>query len=280
MTLTGCGIPLTGLLAEPEGPPHALILALHGGGMTAEYFHGQAHPDLSLLTLGSALGYSVLALDRPGYGGSTEALPEGQALLDQTKTVYDALDGFSRSHDTGAGIFLVAHSFGYKLALHLAADERGHELLGVDGSGAVYRYTPDLDPNRSSPKTGSTGNARDLFWGSADLYPPDAFKRGMRPTAPVPQTESRESLDWTRILPAVAERVRVPLQFSVAEHEKWWQVDDAALAEYRGLFTSTPQMVIRRQPRAGHNISLGWAARPYHLNALAFAAECALIRTV
>jgi len=248
--------------------------------MTSAYFHGQAHPDVSLLTLGTVLGYSVLALDRPGYGGSAEILPDGQSLVDQTKTVYDALDGFGRNHDTGAGTFVVAHSFGYKLALHLAADARGEALLGVDGSGAVFRYTPSLDPNRSSPRTGPAGNARELFWGSADLYPPEAFKPGMRPIAAVPAIESRESLDWTRILPAVAERVRVPVQFSVAEHERWWQVDGAALAEYRSLFTSAPRLIIRRQPRAGHNISLGWAARPYHLNALAFAAECILTRTV
>jgi pimeloyl-ACP methyl ester carboxylesterase len=247
VTLIGCGIPLSGLLAEPDGPPRALVLALHGGGMTAEYFHGQAHPDLSLLTLGSRLGYSVLALDRPGYGSSAQALPKGQTLLEQTATVHDALDAFGRGHDVGAGIFVVAHSFGYKLALHLAADTRGDELLGIDGSGAVYRYAPHLDPNRSAPTIGPTGDARDLFWGSEDLYPPGTFERGVRPTAPVPDAESTESRGWTRILPGVAARVRVPLQFSVAEHEKWWQVDESALAEYRGLFTSVPHMTIRTQ---------------------------------
>ena len=121
MTLTGCGIPLTGLLAEPGPSPRALVLALHGGGMTAEYFHGRAHPDLSLLRLGSGLGYSVLALDRPGYGGSTAVLPDGQALADQVTTVYDALDRFTVQHDIGSGIFVIGHSYGYKLALHLAA---------------------------------------------------------------------------------------------------------------------------------------------------------------
>nr|BFE73882.1 hypothetical protein GCM10020092_071830 [Actinoplanes digitatis] len=29
-----------------------------------------------------------------------------------------------------------------------------------------------------------------------------------------------------------------------------------------------------RQPDAGHNISLGWAARSYHLRAFAFLEEC------
>ena len=280
VTLSGCGIRLTGLLAEPDTPPRALVLALHGGGMMADYFHGRAHPDLSLLSLGSGLGYSVLALDRPGYGGSAEALPTGQSLLDQTATVYAALDHFGRHHDTGAGVFVLGHSFGSKLALHLAADARGDQLLGIDASGAVYRYAVDVDPNDSTPTPGPGGNARDLFWGSEDLYPPGTFERGVRPSAPVPDRESSESREWSRILPGVAAGVRVPLQFSVAEHEAWWQTGDDALAEWRALFTSVPHLVIRRQPRAGHNISLGWAARPYHLSALAFAAQCSLARTV
>ena len=49
------------------------------------------------------------------------------------------------------------------------------------------------------------------------------------------------------------------------------QVSGADLAEYRALFTAAPLLIVRRQPAAGHNISLGWAARSYHLNALGFA---------
>lgn len=248
--------------------------------MTAAYFHGAAHPDLSLLTVGRALGYSVLALDRPGYGRSATELPEGQSLQDQAETVYEVLDNFAASHDIGEGVFVLAHSYGYKVALHLAAHRRGRELLGIAGSGSVYRYMPELDPASPQSVPETNWDPRELFWGPADLYPPGTFDRGMRPTAPVPVAESLEAREWMQLLPPVAARVRVPLHFSVAEHEKWWQVDDHALTEYRNLFTATPRMVVRRQPRAGHNISLGWAARAYHLSALAFAAECVLTRTV
>jgi hypothetical protein len=100
----------------------------------------------------------------------------------------------------------------------------------------------------------------------------------MRPVAPVPAIESRESARWPHVLPALAAAVRVPYQLTIGEHEQWWQVSDAALDEYRALFTATTSMVIRRQPAAGHNISLGWAARTYHLSALAFAEQCLLTR--
>jgi pimeloyl-ACP methyl ester carboxylesterase len=275
------GIELSGLLAEPDASPRALVLALHGGGMTAGYFHGRAHPDLSLLTLGRHLGFSVLALDRPGYGCSRAALPEGQSLREQAATVFEALDEFATTHTTGARVFVVAHSYGLKLALYLAAQPR-RELLGLDGSGAVYRYVPDLAPTATAAEADADADGsrspRELFWGPESLYPPGTFDPGMRPVAPVPVMESRESAAWTDMLPELAVQVRVPYQLTIAEHEQWWQSTDAALAEYRTLFPAAPQVIVRRQPAAGHNISLGWAARAYHLNALAFAEQCLLTR--
>ena len=51
MLLDAGGITLSGLLAEPPDEPRAVVVGLHGGGMDARYFDGQAHPSLSLLTL-------------------------------------------------------------------------------------------------------------------------------------------------------------------------------------------------------------------------------------
>jgi hypothetical protein len=42
----------------------------------------------------------------------------------------------------------------------------------------------------------------------------------MRPIAAVPEIESREAALWPELLPGVAVEVRVPFQFSVAEHEQ------------------------------------------------------------
>ena len=277
------GLELSGLLATPRTSPRALVLALHGGGMTSGYFHGRAHPDLSLLRLGQHLGFSVLALDRPGYGRSRAALPDGLSLREQALTVLHALDAFASTHDTGAGVFVVGHSYGLKLALHLAAHPRGKMFLGLDGSGAAYRYPPELAPDSTARErdadhhrssSGQASRRRQLFWGAEALYPPATFDPGMRPVATMPLAESRESARWTEELPGLAARVRVPYQFTVAEHERWWQVTDEALAEYRALFTAAPSVTFHRQPAAGHNISLSWAARPYHLRALAFAEQC------
>ena len=133
---------LSGLLAEPDGRTCSCSVALHGHGMTARYFSGPANPDLSLLELGAALGFTVWAPDRPGYGTSVDADPASFAMFTQADILNDAIHRFTGSHAIGAGCFLIGHSFGLKIALTMAASAtRPASLMGVDGSGSGLSYT-------------------------------------------------------------------------------------------------------------------------------------------
>ncbi|MFF1560789.1 alpha/beta hydrolase [Streptomyces sp. NPDC058279] len=276
VTLDGGGIPLSGLLALPTQPvPRAVVVALHGAGMSAGYFDSRALPGQSLLTLGAELGFAVLALDRPGYGASAAALPEGLDLVGQSAVLRAALACFARRHETGAGFFLLAHSNGGRLALSVAADGLEAEPLGVDvcGLGRHFAVEPERLPGSGA---GGPGEWR-RHWGALRLYPPDAFRLGQELVRPVPVVEARETRRWPRMYPAVAARVRVPVRFTFAEQEQWWRTDEAALVELLAPLTRAPAEVVR-QPDAGHNVSLGWAARAYHLRALAFLEERLLAR--
>lgn len=270
VTLDASGIPLSALLAEPNGgPPRAAVVALHGGGMTAGYFDGQAHPDVSLLTLGASLGLTVLAVDRPGYGASARAFPDGQTLTEQSTTLHAALDDFTGRYDTGGGLFLLAHSYGGKLALTAAAADDRDRLLGLDVSGCGHRYAV---PEESLP--GADGRVRpQRSWGPLGLYPPGTFNSSQGLVAPMPARERAELPRWPRVFPEIAARVRVPVRLTFAEHESLWRHDDEAVAELRSLLAA-PRVVVERLDGAGHNISLGRAARAYHLRALAFLEEC------
>ena len=65
---------------EPEVRPGApLVIALHGGTYTSEYFD---IPGYSLLDRAEAAGVPVIALDRPNYGGSS---PLEQRRLDHPR---------------------------------------------------------------------------------------------------------------------------------------------------------------------------------------------------
>lgn len=90
-----------------------------------------------------------------------------------------------------------------------------------------------------------------------------------------PAYEEQMMADWTRrtfveLVPAV----RVPVHFSIAQHEKVWQRDSSALDEIAVLFSGAPRFILHEQPEAGHNISLGHTAGDYHTTVLSFVQQC------
>ncbi|MFF4412769.1 alpha/beta hydrolase [Streptosporangium sp. NPDC001559] len=274
IVLNADGIVLSALLAEPpHDPAKAVVVALHGAGMRAGYFHGQAHPEQSLLSLGAKLGFAVLSVDRPGYGLSAARLPKGQGLTEQSATLRAALADYAGRYSLGAGMFLLAHSYGGKLALAAAADTHD-DLLGLDLSGVGHRYAVD---ERLVTTSASRANWA-THWGPLRLYPQGTFRSAAPLISEVPAREREEAWDWPDRFPGIAARVRLPVRFTYAEHERWWCHDEASVATMTGLLAS-PRVTVDRLSHAGHNISLGLAARTYHLRALAFFEECLTERT-
>ncbi|MVU81328.1 alpha/beta fold hydrolase [Nocardia sp. ET3-3] len=269
ITIDAGDVDLSGLIAVPDRrPARALIVAIHGAGMRAGYFDGRAHPDVSLLSLGAHHGFVVAAIDRPGYGISASSLPHGQSLIDQATALAAALNDLTARFDSGAGILLHAHSFGAKLALVTAAHHRRDDLLGVDISGCGHRYAQLLEPLTD------LRHLRARNWGPLTSYPPGTFESARALVAPVPFREIHEISSWERVFPAVAQQISVPVRFTFAEHEPWWRHDPKTLADLCDHLPNSPFVAIDHQRGAGHNVSLGYSARTYHLRSLAFAEEC------
>jgi pimeloyl-ACP methyl ester carboxylesterase len=266
------GVTLSGLVAEPDGPPRALVLGLHGHGMTARYFAGPADRYLSLLEVGAALGFTVWAPDRLGYGASAGADPGSFAMFPQADFLHLAMARFAEDYALGAGCFLLGHSFGLKLALTMAASPGRIPVLGVDGSGSGLMYTFDPGVNRPPSQPGDVNPS----WGPKDLYPPGTFTAGALPVAPTAPTPPREAAEWPDDLRRFADRIRVPVRFTFADYERLWLVSDEHFAALRKVLANCPRVEIAIQPGSGHNISLSRVARAYHLKALAFAEECIL----
>ncbi|NKY25796.1 alpha/beta hydrolase [Nocardia gamkensis] len=268
------GIPMSALCAE-VGDPRAVLVAVHGGATTARYFDVPGSPWLSLLRLGARLGFTVLALDRPGYGASE---PWGEVFETPQRRVdacYATIDALLETSGRGAGVFLAGHSAGCDLAARMAADDRGDELLGLELAGTGIRKHPEairiIEEIRHTRKAGAI---RDLLWAPRDNYPPEVFG-GRSLTVGTPGYEVAVVRDWPTDFPALAPRVRVPVRFTHAEYERVWRGDAAALAEVEGYFTATPRFVVHRQAGSGHNISVGFGAAAYHLGLLSFVEECA-----
>ena len=270
------GVPMSGLVAE-AADPRAVIVAFHGGASTAAYFDCPGHPRLSLLRTGAALGFTVVALDRPGYGSSAP-YPDAMALPEQrVQLAYGAIDKILGS---GSELFLLGHSAGCELVVRMAADERGNGLVGIALAGTGLHYD---DAAREILKTATPtkrpAGLRELLWEPAHLYPAEVLN-GITNSSTGAPYEAAMVNTWARQdFPALAAEVRVPVQFSVAEHERVWKSDPDALAEIASTFTASPRFVINEQAGAGHNLSLGLSATGYHRNLFTFVDECLAARS-
>jgi pimeloyl-ACP methyl ester carboxylesterase len=273
------GVPMSALVAE-AADPRAVIVAIHGGGTTALYFDCPGHPESSLLRAGAAHGYTVLALDRPGYGSSAP-YPEAVARPEQRVALaYGAVDRVLGERPRGAGLFLMAHSGGCELAMRMAANEQRTDLLGMELAGTGRHYHPAArEILKAATRDHRPAGLRELLWDPAELYPPEALS-GATVYPGAPPYEDQMVSNWARQdFPALAPAVRVPVQFSIAEHEKVWQSDPPAQAEIASLFSGAPRFHINVQSQAGHNISLGHTAAVYHSTVLSFADECVNAQT-
>ncbi|UMB72106.1 alpha/beta hydrolase [Mycobacterium paraterrae] len=268
---------MSALVAEVPDP-RAVIVAIHGGGTTALYFDCPGHPDLSLLRGGAQHGFTVVAIDRPGYGSSA-AYPDAVAEPKQRiRLTYGVVDKVLGERPRGAGLFLMAHSGGCELAIRMAAegsDEQRAGLIGMELAGTGRRYHPAArEILKTATREHRPSGMRELLWHPPELYPAEML-RGATVYPGAPPYEDKMVSNWARQdFPSLAPNVRIPVQFSIAEHEKVWQCDADAQAEIASLFTQAPRFEINEQAGAGHNISVGHTAAAYHSTVFAFADQC------
>lgn len=264
------GLPMSGLiLTVPH--PRGVILALHGGGATPEYYDAPGHPAQSLLRAGAANGYTVIAPFRPGYARHADRMTQKVSAREQVDATFALVDALV-DDDTGAGLFVLGHSQGCILTMRMAADARGADLLGVEISGTGVTHQDQVTAevaDDEDPRVVRRRRIHGLLWTPEDLYL-SGVKAFVRP----PEYEGPDAIGWPTEFPRLAAEVRVPVRISLADHEYWWQAGRAGLEELANLFEAAPRVVCEEHERAGHNISVGVNARAYHLKVLAFAEEC------
>lgn len=267
------GTPMSGLVAEAE-TPKAVVVAFHGGSSTAAYFDCPGHPQLSLLRMGAEQGYTMVALDRPGYGSSAPYPDAMQQPEQRVALAFGAVDKVLGSKSRGAGLFLLGHSAGCELAVRMATDGRDG-LIGLELAGTGVEYGAAMaDIMKAATATNRPTGLREVLWQPAELYPPDVLS-GMTNSSTGALYEVDMTRNWPRRdFPALAPRVSVPVQFSVAEHERVWRSDPETLARIAAQFTGSPRFVVNEQPDTGHNMSLSVNAAAYHAKVLAFVDEC------
>ncbi|OZE80170.1 alpha/beta hydrolase [Rhodococcus sp. 15-649-1-2] len=268
------GVPMSGLSSEVERP-RAVIVALHGGATTPEYFDAPGYPHQSLLRVGATLGFTVVAPDRPGYGVSRPMLGDDLSVSDQLDFAFGAIEQFLDGRERGAGIFMLGHSQGSVLTAKMAADPRAVDVLGIEIAGTGVRHHALARERLDLPVTHRTSSStlRNLLWEPTRLYP-----NRRRLVSSAPRFEGADAKLWPADFTALAPRITVPVRISLGDHEFWWQSGTAELTALGELFTSSPRVVVDEMFESGHNLSLGTSALAYHLKVLSFAEECVLMR--
>lgn len=266
------GVPMSALVAEaPE--PRAVVVALHGGATTPAYFDCPGHRELSLLSAGAAAGFTVVALDRPGYGASAP-YPEAMARPEQRLSlVFGALERIAGTQD----LFLLGHSMGCELAVRMATADAGARVVGISLAGTGRRYRSAA---RDILKDASTDHRprglRELLWEPARLYPADVLGNGLSSGGAAYEGDVVKT--WSsQDFPQLAAQVPVPAQFIAGDHENVWEADAEALAAIGAMFCAAPRVDVGVLPDSGHNLSVGFTAAEYHQRVLAFAGECLAI---
>jgi pimeloyl-ACP methyl ester carboxylesterase len=268
------GYTLSGIEAGPVDGGRGVVVALHGSGYSSRYWDANADPDNSLLRLGARLGYCIVAIDRPGYCATGELVDTAVPSLENQSRLLGVVIRGLRQRCPAAPLFLMGHSLGSLLAVRLAARECATDISGLDLTGLPVIWRPEL---HASVSTGSdrfgaelrkVGSRAALFFG-----PPATYDASMLTPAfaqRIPRIEMSDSLASPELLRALAPEVQVPVQCTVAEYERALMAGREAVERDIALFTASPRTVSRWQPGAGHNVSLHWIARAYHLRALAF----------
>lgn len=266
-------VPMSALVAEAPDP-RAVIVAIHGGATTGAYFDCPGNPRLSLLRTAASLGYTAIALDRPGYGASAMYQDEMMLPDRRVELAFGAVDEIAAPGGRGAGVFLFAHSLGCELALRMAVDERGVDLLGVELAGTGLNHHSDAKAVLSqATMTHRPAGLRDLLWQPTELYPQEVLTGAL--SAPGVAYEADVVANWARRdFAEIAGRVRVPVEFSAADHERVWASSPAELAAIAALFTASPRVVVNEVADSGHNLSVGLNADAYHQRVLSFIEEC------
>lgn len=269
---------IAGLSAAAGAAESPLIVALHGGGYNSGYFDVPGH---SLLDVGPATGFRVFSLDRPGYGGS-DPLPEGEMTFAHGAEVLDAAIGaLWADHGEGRpGVVLLSHSIGSAIAVHIAARQPHWPLLGISVHGVGDR-SPEHVTNAwhampaDRPVELPPEQRRALLYGPEGTVDLDAVESAKASVEPVPLEEMLEIVgDWPENVAKLAAAVVVPVQYTLAEYDGLWVVDESRVATFTGYFTSAPWVDAKLQAGAGHNLDHHRLSRALHLRQLAFACEC------
>lgn len=268
-------VTLTGLQRTGGRSDLPLIIAIHGGGCHAGYFD---IPGYSLLDRAHTQGHDVIALNRPGYGGSTPLPEDAETLQNNADRLNRGLAALWQVRAGGyPGIVLIGHSIGAAITMIIAAEPREWPLLGIAISGAMATLSsPAAQAWAHLPRTGwveRPAESRDpLSFGDPGSYAPEAVVLSHAANARSACLEGYDiAFEWPRHYRDITGAVDVPVHMRQAECDALWVVTPVELDAYAASFSRAPSIDAAIIPQVGHCIDHHLVGPQFHDEQLAFA---------
>ncbi len=267
------------LRAVPGAP---LIVTLHGGLFTGRYFEVAGSEAGAFVDIANRNGFSVLVIDRPGYGDSGQPPDDyDYAFGEQARVLDAALDNLLSRCDNPP-VVLVAHSVGGMIAFEIAARQPSWSLIGLSATGMGARIPRGgaAEQLGALPMSGVVDvpmvERENLWYGPQHTYTPSGLAAARTSYAPAPMIELTTAPKWAASrLDSVAPAITVPIYHALAEFDALWDGSPQA----RQLFLSkfTPQQRVHSEiiEGVGHCIDHHLIGAAIHYKQLAFAHECA-----
>lgn len=307
------GRTLNGLISLPPKPsptinaPYLpLIVCVHGGTYTADYFN--ACPSTSIANLSTPLHIPIIAISRPGYGGSTHLPPPpapstGTTFIQETgkhlhTTILPFLWQKYGPHSGATSLVLLSHSIGSAVAIVAAAlhaedtststSPPTYPLSGLITSGiGTHIILPPATPadayDRTQPPTNDSPlwpldhKDRVMLCADQGLCPPDAVAQSAALNHAMRVAERADiQMEWLGYWRGYAEKVVVPHLYGIGEREALWDVSETCVREYAEAFPRSVRREAGVVLGAPHCMELSYAGRGWLTRCLGFGVECAV----
>lgn len=265
-----------------DGTP--LVIALHGGTYTSEYFD---LPGYSLLDRAADEDIAVIALDRPNYVDSSPLESEGSIILANADVLSDAIGSiWDQYRGDAAGVVLIAHSIGGAVATAIAANQPEWPLLGLATSGCLVRVPMESraawDALPPIPMIDLPVPMKDqVMFGPAETYSEDMPGASYPSNTLVPKAELLDITGgWIERREEINGRVTVPVHHRSGEFDHLWVTNQDEMDTFRASFTSAPSVDASLQVGAGHCIDFHKPSEEFQRSQLEFARKIAQMATV
>jgi len=277
MTITGKRRPAGGTAGSRDIP---LIIAIHGGTYTSDYFD---IPGYSLLDRAAGLGIPIVAIDRPGYGGSTPVGAADSIIVKNAEVLGQVIAELWEAQGQGtSGVFLIGHSIGGAVVTAIAADDPSWPLLGIAISGCLldvpgearagFNALPDI-AMIDLPVAMKDG----VMFGPGWTYDESMPAASYLSNAQIPRAELIDiNNGWVDRVRSVAAHVTAPVQSRQGEFDHLWITDAQQVNDFGAAFSSSLRVDARLVAGAGHCIDFHRAGAGFQLGQLGFALECCI----